>query len=109
MNILYSYIYTAPCLPKSHLHQYLLRCGIKRVKPGCELLAAEKCRTKRIELASVSVQELQRVYDDQWAIVVGALRRYGGPVHTGFGLNKRLDTEERLHNYVADPTATFTF
>ena len=64
-------------------------------------MAQEKKRREQVGLVSVSVRELQRLYGENWAIVTEAFRRYGVSVHTGFGLDKRLDSEERLDAYLA--------
>ena len=95
-----------PCVLKSHLAQHLMRCGFKveevgRTRIECDVLvAAEKSHKESLGFLSMRVQELQRVYGEQWAIIAEALRRCGVPVHTGFGWDKRLDTEERLDTYL---------
>ena len=84
-----------------------MRCGLERGQPGrtelefTQLMAEERQRAERLGVAGVSVFELQRMYGPQWAIVADALRRFGGPVYTGFGLDRRLDTEERFDRYLA--------
>ena len=93
---------------KPRLQQHLVRCGLERSQPGrtefecTQLVAEERQWVERLAGASVSVFELQRMYGPQWAIVADALRRFGGPVYIGFGLDRRLDTEERLDRYLAN-------
>ena len=74
---------------------------VRRTRIECDMLvAAEKSHKESLGLLSMREQELQRVDGEQWAIIAEALRRCGVPVHTGFGLDKRLDTEERLDTYL---------
>ena len=93
---------------KPRLQQHLVRCGLERSQPGrtesecTQLVAKGRQRVERLAVASVSVFELQRMYGPQWAIVADALRRFGGPVYIGFGLDRRLDTDERLDRYLAN-------
>ena len=83
------------------MHTHLMTCGSGRTKiVSDQLMAAEKRRKHRLGNLSFSVSELQCKYGEQWVVVTEALRSCGVSIHTEFGLDNILDTEERFDSYL---------